>query len=107
MSGEVSGPFWSLCFKQEAETAGARSGARESEGERGTGGDQRRSRAQKSQLQRQGETVNWQALVNLANRDMGGERGLRDEQKQVMLRDTEREQGYVRKNMGNSPECQE
>lgn len=46
-------------------------------------------------------------LVNLANRDMGGARGLRDEQKQVMLRDTEREQGYIRKDMVNSPKCQE
>lgn len=47
------------------------------------------------------------ALVNLANRDMGGARGFRDEQKPVMLRDTEREQGYIRKNMVNSPKCQE
>ena len=38
MSGEVRGPFWSLCFKQEAEMAGARGGARETEGEVGISG---------------------------------------------------------------------
>ena len=45
--------------------------------------------------------------MNLAKRDTGGARGLRDEQKQAMLRDTQREQGYVRKNMVNSPKRQE